>query len=161
MMPSFDVVSEVNMHELANALDQANREVSTRYDFKGADAKIEQLDNVLTLEAETEFQLDQMLSLLYQKLAKRGVDIGNLEVKPVVITGKRARQTINVRQGIDKELAKTIVKRIKESKLKVQAAIQGEQVRITGKKKDDLQEAIALLRTAKLDLPLQYTNFRD
>lgn len=160
-MPSFDVVSEVNMHELANALDQTNRELSTRYDFKGADATVTQQDSVLTLEAATEFQLDQMLNILYQKLAKRGVDIGSLEVKPVEVTGKRARQTVNVRQGVDKELAKKIVKLIKDSKLKVQASIQGEQVRVTGKKKDDLQHAIALLRNAELDLPLQYTNFRE
>ncbi|KAF0193123.1 MAG: hypothetical protein FD165_226 [Gammaproteobacteria bacterium] len=160
-MPSFDVVSEINMHELANALDQTNREVGTRYDFKGADASVTQDEKVLTLEADSEFQLDQMLSILYQKMAKRSVDIGNLEVKPVEITGKRARQIINLRQGIDKDLARKIVRVIKDSKLKVQAAIQGEQVRVTGKKKDDLQDVMALLRNAKLDLPLQYTNFRD
>lgn len=160
-MPSFDVVSEVDMHELANALDQTNREVTTRYDFKGADASVTQEDNVLTLEAENEFQLDQMLIILYQKMTKRNVDVGNLDVKPVEISGKRARQIINIRQGIDKDLARKIVKQVKESKLKVQAAIQGEQVRVTGKKKDDLQGVMALLRGAKLDLPLQYTNFRD
>ncbi len=160
-MPSFDVVSEINMHELANALDQTNREVGTRYDFKGADASVIQEAKVLTLEADNDFQLDQMLNILYQKMAKRSVDIGNLEVKPVEITGKRARQIINLRQGIDKELARKIVRLVKDSKLKVQAAIQGDQVRVSGKKKDDLQDVVALLRNSKLDLPLQYTNFRD
>ena len=160
-MPSFDVVSELDMHEVANALDQANREVSTRFDFKGSNARYEQKDSDVVLHAQVEFQLQQMLDILQTKLVKRGVDIACLEVKEPEVSGKEARQTVILRQGIDTELAKQIVKLVKESKLKVQAAIQGDKVRITGKKRDDLQEAIALLRRAKLTLPLQYDNFRD
>lgn len=160
-MPSFDVVSEVDQHELSNAVDQTNREVGNRFDFKGSDAKVEQNESQLVLEAQSEFQIGQMKDILLTKMSKRGVDIGCLEEGAVEASGSRARQSLNVRQGIDKELAKKIVKLIKESKLKVQAAVQGEQVRVSGKKRDDLQQAIALLREAKLDLPLQYTNFRD
>ena len=160
-MPSFDVVSEVDMHELQNAIDQTEREVTTRFDFKGSNAKIEKNDNVITLTASNDFQIKQMLDILYQKMAKRGIDIQTLDVGKIEPAGKGANVKINVRQGIDKELSKKIVKYVKDSKVKVQAAIQGEQVRITGKKRDDLQEIIALLRTADLGLPLQYTNFRD
>lgn len=160
-MPSFDIVSELDKHELTNAIDQTNRELGTRYDFKGADATVTQQDDTLLLEAESEFQLDQMLSILYQKMAKRGIDVGHLDPRPAETTGRRVRRSIVVRQGIDKDLARDIVKRIKSSKLKVQAAIQGEQVRVSGKKRDDLQEAIALLRGAEIELPLQYVNFRD
>jgi uncharacterized protein YajQ (UPF0234 family) len=160
-MPSFDVVSEVNLHEVANAVDQANREVDTRFDFKGSNARFEQNESVITLHAEVEFQLQQMLDMLQTKLAKRGVDIACLKIDPPQIAGKQAKQTVTLIQGIDAPLAKKIVKLIKDAKLKVQAAIQGEKVRVTGKKRDDLQEVIALLRGAELEQPLQFDNFRD
>lgn len=160
-MPSFDVVSEVDMHELANAVDQCNREVNTRFDFKGSDAKVEQTEGELTLSAENEFQLQQMMDILEKKMVKRGVDIGSMDVSEPETAHMRARQKVQVRQGIDKELAKKIVKLIKDTKLKVQAAVQGEQVRVTGKKRDDLQSVMAMLKDQKLGLPLQYTNFRD
>ena len=160
-MPSFDVVSEVDMHELANAVDQSNREIGNRFDFKGSDAHVAQAENVLTLHASSEFQINQMLDILYARLAKRGVDIGCMDKGKVEVAGNKARQTLTVRQGIDADLARRIVKLIKDTKIKVQASIQGEQVRVTGKKLDDLQEAIAMLRKAELSLPLQYTNFRD
>lgn len=160
-MPSFDVVSEVDLHELANAVDQANREVGTRFDFKGTDSVFELNDNEIQLESGSEFQLQQMRDILQNKMVKRGLDIACLEVKDPEITGRRAKQKIIARQGIDKELARKIVKMVKESKLKVQAAIQGEQVRVTGKQRDDLQKIIALLKEVKLELPLQYSNFRD
>ena len=160
-MPSFDVVSEVNAHELNNAVDQTNREVANRYDFKGTDAGVEQTDNTLMLHAESEFQIQQMTEILYQKLAKRGIDLGALKAGTLEASGKTARQPFTVRQGIDTELGRKMVKLIKGSKLKVQASIQGDQVRITGKKRDDLQAAIALLKEADLDLPLQFSNFRD
>lgn len=160
-MPSFDVVSEVDMHELSNAVDQCNREVKTRFDFKGSEAKVEQKEGELTLSADNEFQLQQMMDILQLKMVKRGVDIGSLDVSEPETTNMRAKQKVIVQQGIDKELAKKITKLIKEAKLKVQAAIQGEQVRVTGKKRDDLQNVMAMLKDQKLDLPLQYTNFRD
>ncbi len=160
-MPSFDVVYEVNLHEAVNAVDQANREVGTRFDFKGTGAKYEQKETVVTLIAQSDFQLKQMLDILQTKLTKRGVDIACLKIDEPQTTGKEARQVVTLRQGIDQALAKKIVQLIKDSKLKVQAAIQGEQVRVTGKKRDDLQDAIALLRKNKLDLPLQFSNFRD
>lgn len=161
-MPSFDIVSEVNEHELSNAVDQANRDIDARYDFKGADARIERAEWVLTLHAKTEFQIDQMSTILYQKLAKRGIDVRSLKAEEIQIANLKASQKITVRQGIESELAKKLVKLIKDSKLKVQAQIQGEQVRVTGKKRDDLQEAISLLRgNEQIELPLQFTNFRD
>lgn len=160
-MPSFDIVSEVDLHEAANAVDQANREVGTRFDFKGSGAQYELKEAVITLQAENEFQLQQMLDILQPRLAKRGIDILCLKIDPPQVSGKQARQTVTLRQGIDTTLAKQIVKLIKESKMKVQAAIQGDQVRVTGKKRDDLQESMALLRKSELDLPLQFTNFRD
>ena len=160
-MPSFDVVSEVDMHELSNAVDQANREVTTRFDFKGSNAKFEQSGEELTLSAGSEFQLDQMMDILHIKMVKRGVDIGSLDVGEPETTNMRARQKVTVRQGIDKDLARKIVKLIKESKLKVQSAIQGDQVRVTGKKRDDLQQVMAMLKEQDLGLPLQFTNFRD
>ncbi len=160
-MPSFDVVSEVDMHELANALDQCNREIGTRFDFKGSGANVEQAEALLTLHADNEFQIKQITDILHGKLAKRGVDIGVLKADKIEISGSKALQKITVRQGIESDLAKKIVKLIKDSKLKVQAAIQGEQVRVSGKKRDDLQEVMALLRGAQLELPLQYINFRD
>lgn len=160
-MPSFDVVSEIDLHELNNAVDQTNREVDTRFDFKGTDSKLSLAENEITLESGVEFQLQQMMDILQKKMVKRGLDIACLEIKDPVITGNRAKQTAIARQGIDKDLARKIVKLIKESKIKVQSAIQGEQVRVTGKKRDDLQQVIAMLKDAKLDLPLQYINFRD
>jgi uncharacterized protein YajQ (UPF0234 family) len=160
-MPSFDVVSEVDMHEVSNAVDQTNREITNRYDFKGTDANILRENAVLTLHAQAAFQLKQMMDILAQRLAKRGVDVGCMEEGKVEETGKKAKQTVTIRHGIDTDLARKIVKIVKEAKLKVQAAIQGEKVRITGKSRDDLQQVIGLLRDAKLGLPLQFENFRD
>jgi uncharacterized protein YajQ (UPF0234 family) len=160
-MPSFDTVSEVDHHELSNAIDQANREIGTRYDFKGSDAKIEQLDNQLTLSAESDFQIKQMTPILKEKMSKRGIDVSCLEFSDVIEMNKRARQQVMVREGLDKDLARKIVKLIKDSKIKAQAAIQGDQVRVTGKKRDDLQQIMQLLREANLGIPLQYNNFRD
>ena len=160
-MPSFDTVSEVDHHELSNAIDQANREIGTRYDFKGSGAMIEQADNALTLNAESEFQINQMTPILKEKMSKRGIDVSCLEFADIVEMNKKARQQVLVREGLDKELARKIVKLIKDSKLKVQAAIQGEQVRVTGKKRDDLQQVMQLLRDASLGIPLQFSNFRD
>ena len=160
-MPSFDVVSEVDAHELSNAVDQANREIGNRFDFKGVDAKFELKESVVELTAEADFQLRQMLDILRLKMTKRAIDVTCLDIADPVVTGNRATQIATVRQGIDAALAKKMVKAIKESKMKVQAAIQGEKVRVTGKKRDDLQSAIALLKDAGYDLPLQFNNFRD
>lgn len=160
-MPSFDVVSELDMHEVSNAVDQANREVGNRFDFKGVDAKFLLAENIVTVQAEAEFQLNQMMDILRTKLSKRGVDVGCMELKDPEQHGKEARQTVTLRHGVDSVLAKKIVKLIKEKKLKVQAAIQGEQVRVTGKKRDDLQTVIGFLKEQSLGLPLQYVNFRD
>ena len=160
-MPSFDIVSELSPHEVANAIDQANREVSTRFDFKGTNAKFELKDFVVTLSAPADFQLKQMMDILKLKLTKRNIDIVCMKVDEPVVTGQTAKQTATLRQGIDTELGKKIQRMIKDSKLKVQAAIQDKQVRVTGKSRDDLQAAIALVRGGKLELPLQFTNFRD
>lgn len=160
-MPSFDVVSKTDNHEVANAVDQANREINTRFDFRGTDARVELAKTTITLIAPTDFQLKQIDEILKNKLAKRQVDVRSLDYKDPEIKLNEARQNVEVKQGISTEQAKKIVKLIKEANLKVQAAIQGEQVRVTGKKKDDLQAAIAMLREAKLDLPLQFENFRD
>ena len=160
-MPSFDVVSEVDIHELLNAVDQINREVTTRYDFKGSDAKVELKDAVMNFEAVSSFQLTQMRDIMVNKFAKRGIDTNCLDRGKVEERGLRAYQTITVKQGLDKEDAKKVTKLIKDAKLKVQAAIQGEQVRVTGKKRDDLQAAMALLKGSELELPLQFNNFRD
>lgn len=160
-MPSFDVVSEVNLQEARNAVDQANREVDTRFDFKGSDAKFELAEQKINLRAQSDFQVKQMLEILQAKLIKRGVASGSLEVGPIESTLKEARQTVTIKQGIESDLAKKLSKAIKESKLKVQVAIQGDQLRVTGKKRDDLQEAITLLKAQKIELPLQFTNFRD
>ena len=160
-MPSFDVVSEIDHHELKNALDQANREIGTRYDFKGSNSKIDQTGNELTLEAESEFQIKQMVPILKEKMSKRDLDVDCLDFADIVEMNKRARQQVSVREGVDKDLARKMVKLIKDSKIKVQAAIQGEQLRINGKKRDDLQQVMQLLREAKLGIPLQFNNFRD
>lgn len=160
-MPSFDVVSELDGHEVANALDQANREVDTRFDFKGTGAKFEVADFVVSLEAPAEFQLKQMIDILTQKLAKRGIDVACMKVGEPEIALNKARQKVVLKHGIESDLARKIVKLVKDAKLKVQSQVQGDQVRITGKKRDDLQEVIALLKNAELGLPLQFTNFRD
>jgi len=160
-MPSFDVVSEVDHHELTNAVDQMNREISNRYDFKGSAARVELKEQLLNIEAENEFQIKQMHDIIYKKLAARSVDTACLEQGKIEERGMRAYQTLTIREGVDKELAKKIVKMIKETKMKVQAAIQGDQVRVTGKKRDDLQAVIEMLKGADIDLPLQFTNFRD
>lgn len=160
-MPSFDVVSEVDMHEVTNAVDQANREVGNRFDFKGTGARFDQEDSVIRLKAQVEFQLQQMMDILRSKLAKRGIDVACMDVAEPELSGSEARQTVTLRQGIDAPLAKKLVRLIKDSRMKVQAAIQGDKIRVSGKKRDDLQAAIALLREADIDLPLQYENFRD
>ena len=160
-MPSFDVVSEVNHHELSNGVDQANREVTTRFDFKGTGSNFELKDQLITMNTESDFQLQQMYDMLCNKLVKRGIDIACLEKGDPVIQARTATQTVKVNEGIDTPLAKNMVKLIKQSKTKVQAAIQGEQLRVTGKKRDDLQAVIALLKGANLGIPLQYKNFRD
>ena len=160
-MPSFDIVSEVDMHEMTNAVDQASRELTTRFDFRGVDAKFELSGEVVTMFAEVDFQLSQMLDILYNKMTKRNVDIGALEADKVEGIGKQVRRKLSLRQGIDTPTAKKIVKLIKDKKLKVQAQIQGEQVRVTGKKRDDLQEVMAFLRSSDVGLPLQFNNFRD
>jgi uncharacterized protein YajQ (UPF0234 family) len=160
-MPSFDVVSEIDHHELKNALDQANREIGTRYDFKGSNARIEQAGNALTLEAESEFQIKQMVPILKEKMSKRGIDVDCLDFADVVEMNKRARQQVTVREGLETDLARKMVKLIKDRKLKVQAAIQGEQLRVSGKKRDDLQQVMSVLREANLGIPLQFNNFRD
>lgn len=160
-MPSFDVVSEVDMQELRNAVDQTQREIDTRYDFKGTAAAIELNEMELTLYGDAEFQVEQVMDILVQKVAKRGIDVGCLEPGKLEEGGGKARRVVKVLAGIETDTARKIVKLIKEAKLKVQAAIQGDKVRVTGKKRDDLQEVIALLRQADVGLPLQYNNFRD
>lgn len=160
-MPSFDAVSEVDAHELTNALDQANREISNRYDFRGSDAKVAQEDSALRIEAQSEFQIDQIYDILIQKMAKRRIDVGCLERGQVEEANLRARQVVAVRQGIDQAIAKKMVKVIKDSKIKVQTAIQGDKLRVSGKKRDDLQKVMSLLRDAKLGIPVQFENFRD
>ena len=160
-MPSFDIVSEVDQHELRNALDQANREIGTRYDFKGSNARIEQAGNQLTLEAESEFQVKQMVPILKEKMSKRGIDVDCLEFGDLVEMNRRARQPVTVKEGLDRDLARKMVKLVKDSKLKVQAAVQGEQLRVSGKKREDLQQVMQMLREAGLGIPLQFNNFRD
>ena len=161
-MPTFDIVSEVDKHELTNAVDQANREIDNRFDFRGTDASVEQSDKVLTLNANSDFQLDQLLDILRMKLIKRNVDVSCLEVKDSIGNGKMRKQEVIIREGIDKDLSRKIVKLVKESKIKVQSAVQGESVRVTGKKRDDLQAIMALLKiNDSLEMPLQFNNFRD
>ena len=160
-MPTFDVVSEIDQHELTNAVDQAVRELDRRFDLKGTNAHIEREGNVVTLRAEAEFQVQQLLDILRQKMAKRGIDIDCLETGEVATNVAEARMPVTVREGIDKDLARKLVKLVKDSKLKVQAQIQQDQVRVTGKSRDDLQRVIALLKDAALDYPLQFKNFRD
>lgn len=161
-MPSFDVVSEVDKVELRNAVEQANKEITGRFDFKGSDARIEQAEYTLTVFADDEFKLDQVYDILVGKFAKRNIDVRCVERKDLEkVSGNTVKQAINVKTGLDTELAKRVVKLIKDSKLKVTAAIQGEAVRVTGAKRDILQETIALLKKQVTDFPLQYNNFRD
>jgi uncharacterized protein YajQ (UPF0234 family) len=160
-MPSFDVVSELNAHEVANALDQANRELAQRFDFKDTGACFELQELTVTLRAQVDFQLKQMLEILKLRLTKRGIDLACLEVKEPETTLATAQQQVVLKQGIDQETGKKVTRLVKDSKLKVQAALQGDKVRITGKQRDDLQAAMKLLRGAKLDMPVQFDNFRD
>ncbi len=161
-MPSFDIVSEVDKQEVRNAVDQTNKEVSTRFDFKGSNARVEQADYALTVFGDDEFKIGQVQDILGQKLAKRGVDVRSLERGKVEkITGNKVKQTVTIKVGVESDLAKKIVRLLKDSKLKVQASIQGDAVRVSGAKKDNLQDAIALVRKSITDFPLQYQNFRD
>lgn len=160
-MPSFDVVCELDLHELGNAVDQANREIGTRFDFKGVDASFSQAGHIVSLRAENEFQLNQMMDVFKKKLVKRNVDVAHMQPEIPVVGTNSAEQEIVMQKGINSEIAKKIVKFLKESKLKIQASILGEQVRVTGAKKDDLQTAIAQLRKHDFGLPLQFNNFRD
>jgi len=161
-MPSFDIVSEVNQVELRNALDQANKEISTRFDFKGSDARIEHKDKLLTLYADDDFKLKQVTDVLIGKLTKRGVDVRALEFGGVEkISGDKVKQPVTIRVGVEQERAKKIVRLVKDSKMKVQASIQGDAVRVSGAKKDELQAAITLVKKTITDFPLQFGNFRD
>jgi uncharacterized protein YajQ (UPF0234 family) len=161
-MPSFDIVSEVNQVEVGNAIAQTNKEVSTRFDFKGSDARVEYADKVLTIYADDDFKLSQVTDILTGKFTKRGVDIRALDFGEVQkVGGNKVKQPVTVRVGIDAERAKKIVKLVKDSKLKVQASIQGDAVRVSGAKRDTLQEAIALVRKSVTDFPMQFNNFRD
>jgi uncharacterized protein YajQ (UPF0234 family) len=160
-MPSFDVVSEIDTHELTNAVDQAVRELSQRFDFRGTDATFELEETTVTLVAPADFQLKQMLEILKLRIAKRGIDIACLEVKEPEVNLARAKQLAILRHGIDADAGRKVVRLLKDSKLKVQAQMQGDKVRVTAKKRDDLQEAIAFLRRADVGLPLQFNNFRD
>ncbi|MGD2055864.1 MAG: YajQ family cyclic di-GMP-binding protein [Gammaproteobacteria bacterium] len=160
-MPSFDVVSEVDMHEVSNAVDQTNREIGNRFDFKGSGARVEQTGTMLLLQGENDFQIKQMLDILHLKLTKRGVDIDSLSQGEIETRGNKASLAITIRQGIDQDSARNLLRLIKDAKLKVQGSIQGDKVRVSGKKRDDLQKTISMLREASPGLPLQYHNFRD
>lgn len=161
-MPSFDVVSELDWHEVTNAVDQANREITTRYDFKGVKASFEVKDkSSVVMHAEAEVQLRQLSDILNQKLVARGIDLKSMEKGDIVKGNMKVAQDVKMKEGLETDEAKRIVKMIKESKVKVQAQIQGEQLRVTGKKRDDLQQVMALLRGADLNQPVQFTNFRD
>ena len=160
-MPSFDVVSEIDTHELTNAVDQAVRELTQRFDFKGTDATYELEETTVTMSAHADFQLKQMLEILKLRIAKRGIDVACLEVKDPVVNLAKAKQLVVLRHGIDAETGRKVSRLLKDSKLKVQAQIQGDKVRVIGKKRDDLQDAIAFLRKAEVDVPLQFNNFRD
>lgn len=160
-MPSFDVVSDFDAHEARNGVDQANREVSTRFDFKGTGSKYTLEEQLITMTTQSDFQLKQMLDILHQKLSKRGIDIACLEAQEPELKGSEARQQVILRRGIDADRARKLVKQIKTAKLKVQAAVQGDKLRISGKKRDDLQSVIGMLKETDIGLPLQYENFRD
>ena len=160
-MPSFDVVSEVDWHEVTNAVDQSNRELQTRFDFRGVEAKFVKQDEVIRITAEAEIQLDQMVDILNAKMVKRAIDPKVMDIGEQEHVGKLLHKDIRIQQGVESLLAKKIVKMIKGKKLKVQTAIQGDKVRVTGKKRDDLQQVIAMLREEEFEAPLQYNNFRD
>lgn len=161
-MPSFDIVSKLDAHEISNAVDQANRELDKRFDFRGANASFELADGVVTLKADAEFRLKQMQEVLFQRLVARGIDIRCADVADPETNLSAARQKVTLKQGVDQPLGKKIVKLLKDAGLKVQAQIQGDQLRVNGKKRDDLQVAIAFLRKSEdIDMPLQYENFRD
>jgi len=160
-MPSFDVVSELNGHEVVNAVDQANREIAQRFDFKDTGAVFELQELTVTLRAQVDFQLKQMLDILKTRLSKRGIDVACVDAKEPQTTLSSATQEVVLKHGIDQENGKKLQRIVKDSKLKVQAALQGDKVRVTGKSRDDLQETIQLLRKSKLDVPLQFNNFRD
>lgn len=160
-MPAFDVVSEVQLQELRNAVDQAARELKGRFDFRAVDAGVELQGETPTVWAEDEFQVQQLVDILHDKMTRRGIDIGVLEARPLEASGKQKRQPFALRQGIDRAIASRIVKTVKDAKLKVQCQIQGEKVRVTGKKRNDLQAIIAALKEGDFDLPLQFVNFRD
>ena len=161
-MPSFDIVSEVDLQEVRNAVDQVNKEAKTRFDFKGSDARVEQTDYILTIFADDDFKLGQVLDILRAKLTKRQVDVRCLEMGHIEkISGNKVKQQVIVKTGLEKELAKKIIRLIKDSKFKVQASIQGDLVRVSGAKRDMLQEAIQLIKKSDVDFPLQYQNFRD
>ncbi len=161
-VPSFDVVCEVDLNEVRNAVDQANREIGTRFDFKGSDSRVELAGHVITLHAEDDFKAGQILEILNNKMVKRKVDLGFLEVEdPKPAAGDRVTQVVRLFDGIDQDLARRLIKVVKTSKMKVQTAIQGEKLRVSGKKRDDLQETISLLKSAGADRPLQFVNFRD
>lgn len=161
VLPSFDIVSEVDIHPFTNAVDQASRVIATRFDFKGVDAQFQRDDLTVTLFAEADFQLTQMLDMLRAAFIKVNIDPLAMDVAEVETAGKQVKQHVSIKNGLDKVLAKTIVKKIKESKLKVQVQIQGEQVRVTGKKRDELQQIITLLKEQTFEQPLQFINFRD
>ncbi len=160
-MPSFDITSEVNKVELRNAVDQSNKEIANRFDFKGSDARIEQNELALTLYADDEFKLGQVMDLFQAKCGKRGVDLRAFDIKPVEKLGSKVKRIVQVKEGIDQEQARKIVRLVKDSKMKVQASIQGNAVRVSGAKKDDLQAAILLVRNSVKDIPMQFGNFRD
>ena len=160
-MPSFDIVSEVDLHEVTNAVDQTNREVGNRFDFKGSNARVEEKESVLTVHGENEFQIRQILDIMHKRMAKRGIDIAALSEAEVQTSGNKASLVISVQQGINQDAARTLVKKVKESKLKLQSSIQGDKVRVTGKKRDDLQSIISQLDSYGLQLPLQTINFRE
>ncbi len=160
-MPSFDVVSEVNMHEVTNALDQANKEVTNRFDLKNTGSECRREDNVITVISDDDFHLEQVVDVMMGKLAKRKVNLQSLKKEAPVASGKTVRQTVTIRRGIDAATGKKIIKAVKDAKLKTQASIQEEKVRVTGKKRDGLQAVIALLKEADFDLPVQFINFRD
>lgn len=160
-MPSFDVVSELDAHEVANAVDQANRELAQRFDFKDTGARYELAEFVVTLHAQVDFQLKQMLDILKLRLSKRGVDVACLEEKEPQVTLSAAHQELVLRHGIDQDTGRKIARLVKDSKLKVQASLQGDKVRVSGKQRDDLQSAMQLLKKAGIEVPLQFNNFRD
>lgn len=160
-MPSFDIVSEIDLQEVRNATDQANRELQNRFDFRGVEAQFSLNNDQVLIEADNEFQLDQMMDIFQKKLVKRGIDVAALDVQKNEVNIARARMPVHFKQGVEGDAARKMVKDIKASKIKVQSQIQGEQVRVTGKKRDDLQQVIALLKNHDYGLPLQFTNFRD